>query len=89
MTMLEGIIGKIFGGVNGTRRRGVCKWYNTTKGYGFIVVPDDPTNIFLHASDIPERGSVPKTGEEFEFGVTPTERGPRAVEVRRVDHGDY
>ena len=32
--------------------RGKCKWFNTTKGYGFIAPEDNSEDVFIHQSNI-------------------------------------
>ena len=37
---------------NKERIKGTVKWYNTDKGYGFIVPDDGGKDVFLHVSDL-------------------------------------
>lgn len=63
---------------------GKVKWFNDTKGYGFLTA-DDGTDAFVHFSDI--EGDGFKTlveGEEVTFEVTEGPKGPKAVNVRKV-----
>jgi CspA family cold shock protein len=72
-----------------TRRRdtmatGKVKWFNDTKGYGFIE-QDSGDDIFVHYSAITGEGfKTLKEGDEVEFEVTDGTKGPQAVDVRKV-----
>lgn len=41
---------------------GTVKWYNTTKGYGFIQPEDGKADVFLHISAV-ERAGMQSVGE--------------------------
>ncbi len=63
------------------RESGTVKWFNTTKGYGFIV-RDQGEDIFVHYSAI--RGSGYRSleeGQRVEFTVTQGDKGPQAQDV--------
>ena len=62
--------------------RGKLKWFNKDKGFGFIA-GDDGLDYFLHNSQLPEDETlVPE--EELEFEVNQTDRGPQAIDVKKV-----
>jgi CspA family cold shock protein len=66
------------------RERGHVKWFNATKGYGFIS-RDEGGDVFVHFSAI--QGSGYRTldeGEEVEFEVEQSPKGPQAVNVVRL-----
>ncbi|MDR3573951.1 MAG: cold-shock protein [Anaerolineaceae bacterium] len=63
------------------RETGTVKWFNTSKGYGFIQ-RDSGGDIFVHYSAI--GGSDFKTleeGQRVEFSVVQGEKGPQAQNV--------
>jgi CspA family cold shock protein len=63
---------------------GKVKWFNETKGFGFVTM-DDGTDAFVHYSDIQGEGfKTLVEGEEVEFEVTEGPKGPKAVNVRKV-----
>lgn len=67
------------------RERGTVKWFNATKGFGFIGRPNKP-DVFCHFSAIDMDGYKSlKEGDSVEFSVTQGEKGPQAAEVRRVE----
>jgi len=64
--------------------KGKVKWFNAEKGYGFITREGDP-DIFVHFSAIQQEGYKSlREGEEVEFELVQSERGPQAQHVVRV-----
>ena len=69
------------------RERGHVKWFNATKGYGFISRAEGG-DVFVHYSAIEGTGYRSlEDGEEVEFQVEQTPRGPQAVNVVRLGYG--
>ena len=67
------------------RITGTVKWFNNTKGYGFIS-QDSGADVFVHYSAIREKGyRTLREGESVEFDVKMGPRGPQAENVARVD----
>jgi CspA family cold shock protein len=64
---------------------GTVKWFNNTKGYGFISQPAG-ADVFVHYSAIQEKGyRTLREGEQVEFDVKTGPRGPQAENVMRLD----
>ena len=64
---------------------GTVKWFSPQKGYGFITRRDG-SNVFVHYTGLaPETGRRLTPDEAVEFEVIPGERGPKAVNIRRVE----
>ncbi|WP_424932868.1 cold-shock protein [Amaricoccus macauensis] len=65
--------------------RGKVKWFDTTKGYGFVVTGDDEGDILLHGNVLRAYGftSVAE-GADIVLRVQVTDRGRQAVEVVEV-----
>ena len=63
---------------------GTVKWFNNTKGYGFITA-DDGTDVFVHHSDIQGEGFKSlDEGEAVTFEITEGPKGPKAANVRKA-----
>jgi len=63
---------------------GRVKWFNDSKGFGFIET-DDGTDAFVHHSDIQGEGYKSLAeGDAVEFEITQGDKGPKATNVRRV-----
>jgi CspA family cold shock protein len=63
---------------------GQVKWFNNSKGYGFIEHPGE-SDIFVHYSAIKEEGyKTLAQGQEVEFEVTQGPKGPQAENVKKV-----
>ncbi|MGC8873456.1 MAG: cold-shock protein [Chloroflexia bacterium] len=66
------------------RERGHVKWFNATKGYGFIS-RNEGGDVFVHFSAIQGAGyRTLDEGEEVEFEVEQTPKGPQAINVVRL-----
>ncbi len=64
---------------------GRVKWFNNSKGYGFIVQEDGP-ELFVHYSAI--QGDGYKTlaeGQSVQFDVAQSEKGPQAANVTKLE----
>ena len=60
---------------------GTVKWFNETKGYGFIAQEDGP-DVFVHFSAIQGDGFKTLTdGQKVEFTVRDGQKGPQAENV--------
>jgi len=72
----------------GEAKSGTCKWFDVTKGYGFIAIEGDEKDIFVHQSDIYAPGFRSlQEGEALEFRVQADSKTGKlkAVEVTGPD----
>jgi CspA family cold shock protein len=64
--------------------KGIVKWFNDAKGYGFIT-KDDGKDVFVHHSQVKMKGHrTLKEGDKVSFEIEDTEKGPQAVEVTKI-----
>ena len=60
------------------------KWFNGTKGYGFISRDDDSKDVFVHSSALKDAGlSGLVEGEAITFEVEEGAKGPSAVNLQK------
>lgn len=66
---------------------GKVKWFNDSKGFGFIERADEAGDIFVHYTAIQSDGyKTLKEGQEVEFDIYEGPKGPEAQNVTRPDH---
>ncbi len=64
--------------------RGTVKWFNDSKGYGFIQQESGP-DVFAHFSEILADGfKTLKEGQQVEFEITDGAKGPQAEKIMPV-----
>jgi CspA family cold shock protein len=64
--------------------KGIVKWYNIYKGYGFLQTEDNK-DIFVHHSGLEDSHSELQAGQTVEFEVEQSEKGPVAIKVKKVE----
>ena len=66
------------------REQGKVKWFNVSKGYGFVT-RETGEDIFVHFRSIQGSGRrVLREGQTIEFSVTDGEKGPQAEDVEAL-----
>ena len=58
---------------------GTVKWFNQSKGFGFITPESGDKDVFVHANNIIDNIS---DGDKVSFDLESTEKGPSAINVR-------
>ncbi len=67
--------------------KGKVKWFNGTKGYGFIEREDKEKDVFVHASAVREAGlRFLNEGDEVIFDVEDGAKGPAAVNLQKTSN---
>jgi cold shock protein len=65
---------------------GKVKWFNNSKGYGFIVAEASPEDLFAHYSAIQMDGyRTLKAGQSVRFEVVQGPKGLHAINIRLTD----
>ena len=64
-------------------QRGIVKWFNGEKGYGFIEC-EDGEDVFVHFTGIQSEGfRTLEEGESVTFEIVEGNRGPQAANVKK------
>ena len=64
---------------------GTVKFFNTTKGFGFIAPEDGSKDVFVHISAVERSGLGSLTdGQKVSFDVKQDDRGPKAVNLQEA-----
>jgi CspA family cold shock protein len=66
------------------KEQGIVKWFNASKGYGFLT-RQDGSDVFIHFSSIQAEGfKTLNEGQMVEFSVVKTDKGLQAENVYAV-----
>ena len=64
---------------------GTVKWFNPTKGYGFILPQDGSNDVFVHISAVQQAGLQSlDEGQAVEYELVPGRNGKTSAENLRV-----
>ena len=67
------------------RIQGTVKWFNGTKGFGFITPDDGSKDLFVHYSEIQGDGFRNlDEGDRVEMTREQGQKGPQAVRVNKI-----
>jgi len=62
--------------------KGVVDFFKESGGYGFIETDESDEDVFFHMEDI--GGPDLEEGQEVEFEIEQADKGPRAVNLKRL-----
>jgi CspA family cold shock protein len=63
--------------------QGTVKWFNESKGFGFITPEGGGKDLFAHFSEIQSAGfKTLQEGQRVEFTVAQGAKGPQATQIR-------
>jgi len=66
------------------RLKGIVKWFNNAKGYGFLGRDGGP-DVFVHYSAITTNGYKSlQEGDKVEFEIVEGQKGPQAANVTKI-----
>lgn len=87
--LTEGELGATMVGDTGTDSytvRGVVKWFDPTKGYGFVMTGEDEDDILIHSTCLKEIGlSTAREGATIECEVVRRPKGLQALKIIEID----
>jgi CspA family cold shock protein len=63
--------------------RGTVQWYDIRKGFGFIR-GQDGTKVFVHKTAIPFFDIYLEPGQNVEYQLGASKRGPQAIDVKKL-----
>ena len=64
--------------------KGKVKWFNPTKGYGFIEREDREKDVFVHSSAAQAANLQLNEGNELTFEVETGSKGPSAISLQKI-----
>ena len=63
---------------------GKVKWFNATKGFGFIAREDNEKDVFVHTSAVKEANLELNEGDAITFDITETPKGNSAINLQKI-----
>jgi CspA family cold shock protein len=64
-------------------QRGIVKFFNHSKGYGFITLDAGGKDVFVHITGVMD-GAKLDEGVKVEFDVEQSQKGPKAVNAAMI-----
>ena len=65
--------------------QGTVKWFNESKGYGFVTPDDGGQDLFVHFSEIQGEGyKTLREGDKVNFDKGQGQKGPQATHVEKI-----
>ncbi|MEE9140526.1 MAG: cold-shock protein [Alphaproteobacteria bacterium] len=65
---------------------GTVKWFNPTKGFGFITPDDGGKDVFVHITAVEQAGMANlQEGQKINFEILDEPKGKKAVDLSAAD----
>ncbi len=64
-----------------TKSKGKIKFFNSQKGFGFIIPDDGSEELFVHTTNVMGNAQSLREGQKVEYVKRPGRKGPEATEV--------
>lgn len=61
---------------------GVVKFFNDSKGFGFIILDSDKSEVFVHVTGL--QVNEIREGDRVQFNLAEGKKGTHAVDVRKI-----
>ena len=62
---------------------GKIKWFNSTKGYGFIARDDNDKDVFVHSTAARAANVELNEGDNVTFDIEEGPKGPSAINLKK------
>ncbi len=66
-------------------KTGTVKWFNPTKGYGFITNDEGTDDVFVHISEVEKSGVQLNEGQKVRFEITENKGRQSATDIELAD----
>lgn len=63
---------------------GKVKFFNESKGYGFIKVDGSEQEVFVHVTGLSDKSQKLKQDDNVSFDITDGKKGPNAIDVKKI-----
>ncbi len=67
-----------------SKSKGIVKFFNKQKGFGFITPDAGGKDVFVHMTNIESDPESLKEGQKVEYTLSNGRKGPEASEVRAI-----